>query len=338
MRNTDVELLPFTLHTQEHSADPVAAMYDLRYAEKDPEHRVHLLDDDQLREIVFTKIADFLSVYRVTPPLVAGISGGGDSSSIVRGLVRYVSAEELCSDQVLCFTVVLDPLWRGTAANRARDLCEGYGFGHRVLHPEDIASLLGMSASPEALWREIRSTYGADASHFFGTWLLNLVGRALNREIGGSSLLMGYNREDVMAELLFCLMNGRRPLPYPKRRTGDVDCLMPVWDVPKVLLDSCYPQVSEVNYSERIDSTAPRRSSIYYQAHALDAIVPQMSMSLMTGVRDLMDSLNGWETLEAIDGTPLLHTGHGDPEERKALVNMLVRYFPDWSVGEADPQ
>lgn len=141
-----------------------------------------------------------------------------------------------------------------------------------------------------------------------------------------------------MAELLFCLMNGRRPLPYPKRRTGDVDYLMPVWDVPKVLLDSCYPRVSEVNYSERIDGTAPRRSSIYYQAHALDAIVPQMSMSLMVGVRDLMDSLDGWETLDAIDGTPLLHTGHGDPKERKALVNLLARYFPDWPISTAAPQ
>lgn len=96
--------------------------------------------------------------------------------------------------------------------------------------------------------------------------------------------------------------------------------------------------MSEVNYSERIDSTAPRRSSIYYQAHALDAIVPQMSMSLMKGVRDLMDSLNGWQTLEEIDGTPLLHTGYGDPEERKALVSSIARYFPDWSISQAEQQ
>ncbi|WP_435109483.1 hypothetical protein [Nocardiopsis synnemataformans] len=163
-------------------------------------------------------------------------------------------------------------------------------------------------------------------------------GNALNREIGGACLLMGHNREDVMAELLFCLMNGRRPLPCPTRRIGHVDCFMPVRDVPKVLLDSCCPRVGEANHSERIDGTAPRRSSIYYQAHALDAIVPQMSLSPMTGVRDLMDSLNGWEALEEIDGTPLAHTGHGDPGERKVLVRLLSRYFPGWSVGGADQQ
>lgn len=338
MRNTDADLVPFTLDTQAHTDHPVAAMYDLKYAEKDSHHSVHLVDDEQLRDIVFDKIADFLHEHRVELPLVAGISGGGDSSSIVQGVRRHVTAKNLSADHVLCFTVVLDPLWRGSAAERARELCEGHGFGHRVLYAEDIAALLGMNASPQALWSEIRSSYGPDSSHFFGTWLLNLVGRALNKEIGGSSLLMGYNREDVMAELLFCLMNGRRPLPYPKRRTGDVDCFMPVWDVPKVLLDSCYPQVSEVNYSERIDSTAPRRSSIYYQAHALDAIVPQMSLSLMTGVRTLMDSLNGWAELEAIDGTPLLHTGHGNPQDREALVRLIAQYFPDWSFSPADPQ
>ena len=95
--------------------------------------------------------------------------------------------------------------------------------------------------------------------------------------------------------------------------------------------------MSEVNYSERIDSTAPRRSSIYYQAHALDAIVPQMSMSLMKGVRDLMDS-ERLADLEEIDGTPLLHTGYGDPEERKALVSSIARYFPDWSISQAEQQ
>ncbi|WP_249352031.1 hypothetical protein [Nocardiopsis akebiae] len=51
-----------------------------------------------------------------------------------------------------------------------------------------------------------------------------------------------------------------------------------------------------------------------------------------------MDSLNGWETLEEIDGTPLVRTGHADPGERKALVRLLSRYCPDWPVGEAHQQ
>lgn len=45
-----------------------------------------------------------------------------------------------------------------------------------------------------------------------------------------------------MAEPLFCLMNGRRPLPYPKRRTEDVACFMPVWDIPKACSTPATPR------------------------------------------------------------------------------------------------
>jgi hypothetical protein len=105
---------------------------------------------------------------------------------------------------------------------------------------------------------------------------------------------------------------------------------MPVWDIPKNMLDLCYPHYSEVNYSERVHSSAVRRSSIYYMAHCLDALVPQMSMSLMSGTSKLMDELGGWQELTLIEGTPLMHTGYGDPGEQGELATLLGRYFPRW--------
>ncbi|MFR9723861.1 hypothetical protein ACL02R_10915 [Streptomyces sp. MS19] len=147
--------------------------------------------------------------------------------------------------------------------------------------------------------------------------------------------MVGYNREDVAAELLFCLINGRRPMPFPVRRTGGTDVLMPVWDVPKAMLDACYPKFSEENYSERVDCSAVRRSSIYYMAHGLDALVPSMSLSLMTGVKQLMDQVNGWEQLEKVEGSPLMHTGYGDRDQQAELLERLARYFPSWNLAAA---
>jgi hypothetical protein len=333
MRNTDIDALrPTDVETVQHSQEPVTAMFDFQYADdsKNPTHRVHLVGEGGMRDVVFGKISDFLTHHQVPVPLVAGISGGGDSSSLVQGIYRYVTASKLDSSQVTCFTLVMDPLWPESAADRARALCMTAGFDHRVLYPDDTASLLGMSDSPQRLWEEFSHHYGADSSHFFGTFFVNLAGRQICQERAGSHLLVGYNREDLMAELLFCLMNGRRPMPFPVRRTGNVQCLMPVWDVPKNLLDACYPRYSEVNYSERVDSTAVRRSSIYYLAHCLDALVPQMSMSLMRGTAELMDELDGWQELTSIVGTPLMHTGHGDPRAQGAVVSLLSRYFPQW--------
>lgn len=58
--------------------------------------------------------------------------------------------------------------------------------------------------------------------------------------------------------------------------------------------------------------------------------LPQMSMSLMRGTAELVDELDGWQELTSIVGTPLMHTGHGDPQAQGAVVSLLSRYFPQW--------
>ncbi len=187
-----------------------------------------------------------------------------------------------------------------------------------------------MSNSPAKLWETFRRDYGPDSVHFFGTFFVNLVGRHLGRELSARNLCVGYNREDLLAELLFCLMNGRRPLPYPVRRMGDVNCLFPLWEIPKHLLDACYPRYSASNYRERVDATTPQRSLIYFLAHCLDAIGPEISLSLMKGVASLMNDIDGWEQLSPIAGTPLMHTGMSEADTEARVLELLDEYFPDW--------
>src|SRR5690606_10183543 len=122
-----------------HSENPAAALFDIRYADKTPRHQAHLVGPGEIREIVFEKIRSFLQEYQVRTPIVAGVSGGGDSSSIVQGVRRHVEAAGLPVGEVLCYTIVFPPIWGGAAAGRARDLCDESGFEHRVLYPEDIS-------------------------------------------------------------------------------------------------------------------------------------------------------------------------------------------------------
>lgn len=341
IRNTDIDALdPGKIETVSHGPDPVATLFDFQWAneEKQPSHRAHTFGADQAQEIVFGKICDFLTAQDAAPPLVAGISGGGDSNTLVQGTHRYIAEHGLDPAQVVCFTLAMAPIWPESATDRAAALCDEAGFQHRVLHPADIGTLLDMSKEPDELWQELSERYSVDLAHFFATFLINLTGRALCEEIGGSRLMVGYNREDIAAELLFCLINGRRPMPYPVRRTGTVDVLMPVWDIPKGMLDACYPRFSEQNYSERVDSTAVRRSSIHYMAHGLDALVPSMSLSLMSGIKGLMDDLGGWQRLTEVGGSPLMHTGYGDPRHQDELLRTLAGYFPRWQLGAQEPK
>ncbi|MGH3573416.1 MAG: hypothetical protein ACRDUW_16525, partial [Pseudonocardiaceae bacterium] len=309
---------------------PVAALLDLEYGRQQPLSRIHLVGDSTLREIVSDQIATFLQRHEVTAPIVAGISGGGDSNTLVFGLTKFVQTSSQPTSDILCFTLAMDPLWPASAVDRARELCDRAGFEHRVLYASDMADLLEMTASPTKLWEAFRRDFGPDTVHFFGTFFVNLVGRRLCRELSATNLCVGYNREDLLAELLFCLMNGRRPLPYPVRRMIDVNCLFPLWEIPKYLLDACYPRYSASNYRERVDTTTPQRSAIYFLAHCLDALGPQISLSLMEGIAALMDGIDGWEELSPIDGTPLMRTEWSDTDTENQVLGLLREYFPDW--------
>lgn len=332
IRNTDIDSVwASQIDTIQRDEHPVAAMFDVQYGRPQVLNRAYLVDDATLREVISAKITTFCRENRIAAPLVAGISGGGDSNTLVRGIRRYADEDQIAGNDVLCFTLVMDPIWPESAADRARQLCAEVGFQHRVMYPAQVADLLGMTGDPATLWSDFSGRYGPDTSHFFGTWLVNLVGRALCDELSGRHLLLGYNREDVLAELFFCLVNGRRPLPFPVRQVGPISCVLPVWDVSKNLLDGCYPSYSERNYAERDDLTTTQRSSIYLLAHCLDALAPQVSMSLLSGVRALMDDIDGWQELIPVPGTPLMHTGVGDDDAQQRVLDLLRNFFPEWA-------
>lgn len=330
IRNTDVSSAwSADFEIDQRDALPVAALFDVQFGRPAVINRAHLLNAESLRDLVSTRAAATLRQHGVGVPLVAGISGGGDSNTLVSGVRRHIQDAELDARQVMFFTLVLDPIWPETAAARAGLLVNGTNMRHRVLRPHDIAELLHMKGSPDTLLRTFTSRYGDDTSHFFATFLIALVGRRLCEELESPYFCLGYNREDVLAELLFCLINGRRPLQFPVRRLGNVCAVFPVWDLPKYVLDGCYPEFSRANYAERDDSTTVQRSAVYFLAHSVDALVPQISVSLMSGVSALMDDLDGWQALVPLDGTALLTTGLGDKRVEDDVLELLGSFFPE---------
>lgn len=332
IRNTEIDSLKVAeFETVRRDPSPVVSLLDVQPGRPGASNKIHLIDEHTLRQVVFSKIEAFLSEHDVVLPLVAGISGGGDSNTLVWGIKKYVRSSTQDAGEVTCFTLVMDPIWPESAAERAQRLCAEAGFRHWILQPQDVVELMEMSASVTELWRDFSAQYGADTSHFFATMLINLVGRRICKEVSARHLAVGYNREDIVAELLFCLMNGRQPMPFPVRGIGETTCLFPVWDIPKHMLDACYPKYSEQNYRERIDVTTVQRSTIYFVAHCLDALVPQLSASLLSGVAKLMNATGGWERLSAVPGTPLVDTGHGDDAAQAHVLTLLRRYFPTWT-------
>lgn len=276
---------------------------------------------ERAREMVTEQVAAFEQQYSVASRgCVFGVSGGGDSNALAYGLRRC-----LPPDRLSAFTLVFGAVFSEQAAVRATVLCQDLGISHRVLHPTDIARLLEVRTSVEELYADFCDEFGEEALHFFGTFLILRCARRLAAIEGLHDLAFGYNREDLLAEALFMLMNGHRPLAFPVRPIGDLRVVMPVWKVPKLLLDACHPQFSLENYRERDPYTTRQRSLGFFLAHALDSAYPSFGLSLLVGLSQAFDGL--WGELRHDDETDLFVTAQAEPHSVEAVRLLLARHF-----------
>lgn len=223
-----------------------------------------------------------------TGVLFAGLSGGGDSNAMAPGIKRW---REACpeSRSVVVFTLEFEAIWPSAGTARARALCEKYGFAHEVIDAGRMKTILNLKTGVGEFYFDWVENAGRNTSHGFATYLIAAIARKWLQENvpndTARTFALGYNREDLLGEVLFSVMNGDRPLAYPVRQFGDERLVMPAWQLPKALLDACFGEFSAENYSERIDRTVRTRGLSHHLAHQLDSSYPGFGMSLLEGLR-----------------------------------------------------
>lgn len=276
---------------------------------------------DQARGMIVDQVNNFVREHRVTERgCVFGLSGGGDSNALAYGLRKAVPAEKL-----IAFTLVFRDVMPAAAADRASVLCQDLGLEHRVFTSELLRGYLGIKTSLDALYEDFETNFGHEALHFFGTFLILKTARRLGREKGFADLAFGYNREDLLAELLFMMMNGHAPLQFPVRDIGDQRIIMPVWTSPKLLLDACHPRFSVENYRERDDHTTRQRSLAFYLAHSLDSAYPNFGLSLLTGARGTLAA--SFADLGYDNQSDLFITRQATPDLLSRVQELIGRHF-----------
>jgi hypothetical protein len=322
IRNT---LLPAVLAEQPGGTPPDTrgvSFRSLRPAADETVQEVHaVVDSERARQMVRDQVLEFEQTFGLSARgCVFGVSGGGDSNALAYGLRSALPRERL-----MAFTLVFGAVFSENAAVRATVLCQDLGIEHRVLRPPDIASLLNVRSSLDALYDDFRSEFGEEALHFFGTFLILRCARRLADQRQFGDLAFGYNREDLLAEALFMVMNGNAPLAIPVRPIGPHRVVMPVWKVPKLLLDACHPQFSLENYRERDAFTTRQRSLAFFLAHAADSAYPSFGLSLLTGLSRAFDGR--WGSLEHDAESDLFLTVQADPETVETVREMLARHL-----------
>jgi len=320
IRNTDLrQVLPQKVFHKK-TGNPIVALHDLSINSEECTETIHELNADLAKEIVENKVSEFIEKHSVATKIIAGISGGGDSNTLVRSL-RKTSPDK----EIICFTLVFDPIWPTSAAKRATELCEENNVPHLLYKSKEIENLLQMRGSLEQFYNEFGQNFGDNTSHFFATYLISLVARKLCREYGTNEYCLGFNREDVLAELLFSLMNGHKPLAFPIRQFGDIRLLMPLWEIPKIVLDACYPKYSIENYQERMDTTTFQRGIIYYLAHGIEDVYNNLGLSLMQGTRKLFE--RNWSELKPDKDWDLYISEYAEPKRIAETKKLLQKYF-----------
>lgn len=279
------------------------------------------LDPEHAQRLVVDEVASFLRESGVEGRgCVFGVSGGGDSNALAYGL-----SKELPHKKLVAFTLVFGDVMTQAAADRATILCQDLGINHQVIQADELARLLDVRTSLDALYDDFATVFGTEALHFFGTFLILKTARTLAQQCGFQDLAFGYNREDLLAELLFMLVNGRKPLGYPVRPLGEQRIVMPVWRVPKLLLDACHPRFSLENYRERDAQTTRQRSLAFYLGHALDSSYPSFGLSLLDGFqRAFGDSFSQLAYDSDLD---VYVTELADEPRRKVVSELLKRHL-----------
>jgi len=326
IRNTDLrQVLPQKTFYKKAN-DPIIVLHDLDFSEKECTETVHELDADSARKIVENKVSKFIKEHSNASKVIAGISGGGDSNTLVRSLKEaLMDNDNNDGKEIICFTLVFDPIWPASAAKRAVELCKENSVQHFIYKNKEIENLLGMRGSLENFYVEFGQNFGNNTSHFFATYLISLIARKLCREHGTNEYCLGFNREDVLAELMFSLMNGHRPLAFPIRQFGDIKLLMPLWEIPKIVLDTCYPKYSLENYIERDDMTTFQRGIVYYLAHSIDDIYSNLGLTLMNGVQKIFK--NNWSELKQDKNWDLYISEYAEPTKVKDVKKLLQKYL-----------
>lgn len=282
-----------------------------------------LLGEHEAKNLVTGQVAEFVEQYGVSEQgCVFGVSGGGDSNALAFGLASAIPA-----DRLTAFTLVFRDVMTRAAADRASVLCQDLGITHQVFSEAETAQLLRIRTSLPEMYDDFGDAFGEEAIHFFGTFLILRAARAVASDRGFGDLAFGYNREDLLAELTFTVMNGRAPLQYPVRQIGLHRIVMPVWRAPKVLLDACHPRFSLENYRERDAHTTRQRSLAFYLGHSLDAAYPGFGLSLLDGAaRSFAGHFGGLRHDSELD---VFVTNDATPERIDRVREALARHLPE---------
>jgi len=250
--------------------------------------------DTECRDYVNSQVADVVLRYPtefLRRPLVVGVSGGGDSNALLGALI----AAGVPQANIHAVMIMGVPDW-DKGRHRAEALCTNYGISLKLFEAADVTTVLGLK--PGRDWvAAFEATYPGIDIEVIGTLAIRRVLSSEVQRLGEGSIVTGLNLEDVLADALMRVMEGKLPIPFPRRELDDIDIFYPLYRCPKRILDGCFPKYSLENYQDRYPSHLNGRAIAYYLAQSINSLIPGLEFDLLTGLEKLSTH---WSTSEMV--------------------------------------
>lgn len=240
--------------------------------------------DVECREYVNRQVSEVVERYKAEfteRPFVVGVSGGGDSNALLGALL----SAGVPHGNIRAVMIMGVPDW-DKGRGRAEALCESYGLTLTVYEAKDVSTVLGLK--PGRDWVEaFERTYPGVDVEVIGTLAIRRVLSSEAGRLGGGSVVTGLNLEDLLADGLMRVLEGKLPIPFPKRVVDGVSIFYPLYKCPKRILDGCFPKYSLENYENRYLSHLRGRAIAYCFAQSLNSLIPGLEFDLLTGLENL---------------------------------------------------
>lgn len=241
------------------------------------------LSPPECRSAIAARVAD--TVRAALPKgshLVVGVSGGGDSNSLLHGLTQ-LKDHDLTIHPVIIKGI---PDW-DTGVPRAQELCASYNLPLRIMDEHEVKALLGIPRDSTSLIDRFEREFPGDDFEFVGTLLIRLALAQHAREVGTKYVCTGLNLEDVLCENMFRISSGLPPAPVPVRAIGDITLVLPLWLCPKRIIDGCFPKYSLANYQGRYPCFSLGRNLYYSLVYSMQSQFPGFPEQLAQGLSEL---------------------------------------------------
>lgn len=228
---------------------------------------------------IFEKVNSFLDNKIIDErPIIVGISGGGDSNTLLKTLTN---SKKISNSQIIAVMCVGLEVW-DTAIERAEYICSESNVELIFVGPKEICSIIGKRNSEN--WdNDFFDAFKDSDIDALGTFIVRKVLQFYVKKTNAQCMITGLNLEDLLAESIFQITKGKLPLPFPVRIIDEIPLWYPLYEIPKKILDGCYPKFSLQNYEQRNADKLINRAIPYYYSQMVSNFVPGFEFDLLYG-------------------------------------------------------